>query len=81
MPERLDLPEKDPAGRPDVPKVFQDEFNKIEPIKPRTGLQEGLLGNVRLDLEPKGIFSRARRALSKVFDTNSENNPPQGKAF
>ena len=83
MTEILDLPEKDPAGRPDVPKVFQDAF-KIKPIKPTTGLQEGLLGNVRLELEPKGFFSRARRALSKALyriDTNKENKPPLGKAF
>lgn len=79
MTEVLDLPEKDPTGRPDVPKAFQDAF-KIKPIRPTTGLKEG---TIEVPTE-ESLFSRARRALSGVaekLDTNKENIRPKNKPF
>ncbi len=49
-------------------------------IKPTTGLPEG---TIKVPPE-EGVFSRARRVLSRVaekLDTNKENIPPKGKAF
>jgi len=49
-------------------------------VKPTTGLPEG---TIEVPQE-EGVFSRARRAFSRVLgriDTNKENKPPLGKAF
>jgi hypothetical protein len=71
--------EQDSTGRTEVPEVFQKAF--ITPdSKPSTGLTEG---TIKVPTH-EGLFSRARRALSKVaekMDTNKENKPPLGKAF
>ena len=49
-------------------------------IKATTGLPEGII-----EVPPEeGVFTRARRAFSRVLDridTNKENKPPLGKAF
>ena len=60
---------------------------EVEPninVKPTTGLPEHEIGMRLRPEKPEGLFSRARRALSKVaerLDTNKENKPPLGKAF
>jgi hypothetical protein len=63
-------------GEQDIARSGNTEIR----VKASTGLPEG---PIKVPTH-EGLFSKARRALSKVaekFDTNKENKPPLGKAF
>lgn len=72
--------EQDPTGRTEVPRAIKNAFKPVPDIKASTGLPEGTI-----EVPPEeGVFTRARRAFSRVLDridTNKENKPPLGKAF